>query len=210
MAANTPQRFWKKTALALFLCNLLAFFASAQQGYDLVMAIASPAGRIICSIYGAFVMIAGALATLVIVYAGLKWIASGEDPAQRKVAKSMITHAILALIIILVSDTIVSMVTEGQLQGCEGLMGMIGSGGSCGPTETQLSTSSWGPVNILGTDISCTSLVCCYDSTRDCDSLEWGAANCAGTVTGTCSGSCQGCVGGVCVGQPINLVCCDT
>ncbi len=197
---------WRKAAITLFLLNVAALFVAAQQGYDLVMAIASPAGRIICSIYGAFVMISGALASLVIVYAGIKWIASGEDPAQRKVAKSMITHAILALIIILVSDSIVSMVTEGQLEGCEGIMNFFGGPGSACPTGTTgyaVSGLDGCPVaeNVAGT--------ICFTGNCDCVSLNNCNMMCpGGTQTG--SGVLQGedCfLGGTIT---VTAVCCDT
>ncbi len=71
------------------------------------------ASNIICFLYFVFILIAGALAALIIVYNGVRWIASGDDAGARKNAKEAILHTIIALIIILVANEIVSLVYSG-------------------------------------------------------------------------------------------------
>lgn len=70
----------------------------------------------ICGVYGSFAMVAGALAALMIVIGGIKWIGSGDDPGARKNAKDMIIHAIVGLCIVVVSWMVVELIISGP--GC--------------------------------------------------------------------------------------------
>ncbi|MFH1835016.1 MAG: hypothetical protein ABH851_02380 [Methanobacteriota archaeon] len=84
--------------------------AGIQEFADYVWTAAS---NIICFLYFVFILIAGALAALIIVYNGVRWIASGDDAGARKNAKEAILHTIIALIIILLANEIVSLVYSG-------------------------------------------------------------------------------------------------
>ncbi|VVB51034.1 Uncharacterised protein [uncultured archaeon] len=56
----------------------------------------------LCYIATLMANIAAAIAVIVIISAGLKWVTSGDAPGDRKAAKNMIIHAIVGLIIIMV------------------------------------------------------------------------------------------------------------
>jgi len=57
-------------------------------------------------------MIAGAVATLIIVMNGIRWIGSSDDPGARKKAKEGIVHAVVGLIIVLVAVEIVALIVS--------------------------------------------------------------------------------------------------
>ncbi|MFH1835815.1 MAG: pilin [Methanobacteriota archaeon] len=59
-------------------------------------------------------MIAGAVATLVIVINGIKWIGSSDDPGARKQAKEGIVHAVVGLVIVLIAVEVVSLIYSQQ------------------------------------------------------------------------------------------------
>lgn len=92
--------------------------ASAQFWYDLDYLISYFTSPLICSIYSAFRMIAGGLGIVIIVLAGIKWMSSGDDPPSRKVAKDMVIHTIVALIIIVLATLIVDIASGGNLSSC--------------------------------------------------------------------------------------------
>ena len=73
---------------------------------------------VICAIYRILVYIAGGIATFVIVYAGIKWIGSSEDPGARKIAKSMIIYTGVGLIIVLIAAGFVSLIISGDPVPC--------------------------------------------------------------------------------------------
>ncbi|MEA3255168.1 MAG: hypothetical protein U9Q22_04990, partial [Candidatus Altiarchaeota archaeon] len=50
---------------------------------------------LICRIMNMFLFVAGAIAALVIVIAGIRWVGSGEDPGARTAAKSSVVSALV-------------------------------------------------------------------------------------------------------------------
>jgi len=77
-----------------------------------LLSVSASAGTVavgnICIIGSVLITIAGAIASIVIVSAGLKWVSSGDDPGARKQAKQMIIHAVVGLIIILLSNVLLT------------------------------------------------------------------------------------------------------
>jgi hypothetical protein len=67
--------------------------------------------EIICKLFDAFVTIAAALGALIIVVAGVTWIAAHDDPGKRKGAREAIVHTVIGLIIVSLAATIISGVT---------------------------------------------------------------------------------------------------
>ncbi|VVB51033.1 TrbC/VIRB2 family protein [uncultured archaeon] len=61
----------------------------------------------ICMLATLIANVAGALASLTIISAGLKWVTSGDAPGDRKQAKEMIIHAIVGLVIIFAARSFV-------------------------------------------------------------------------------------------------------
>jgi len=106
----------KKQNAALVLLALVALsqLVCSYTAYDFANYVWWKVMPIICGLYYTFILIAGALAAVMIVYAGIKWIGSSDDPAARKSAKETIIHAIVALIIIVVASRIVDLLIAGE------------------------------------------------------------------------------------------------
>ncbi len=68
---------------------------------------------LICRVFNLIFYITSAIAALVIIVAGVKWIGSGDDPSARGAAKNTIVHAIIGLIIVLVAVFLVWWLVSG-------------------------------------------------------------------------------------------------
>jgi hypothetical protein len=66
--------------------------------------------RILFNLRFILTAIAGSLGALVIVLQGIKWIGSAEDAGLRKEAKTGIIHAVIGLVIVILSVWIVTIV----------------------------------------------------------------------------------------------------
>jgi len=108
----------KKQNAALVLLAVVVLsqlvLATVYDENDFALYVWSKAKPILCGIYYTFIMIAGALAAVMIVYAGIKWIGSSDDPGARKSAKETIIHAVVALVIIVVAARIVDLLIAGE------------------------------------------------------------------------------------------------
>ncbi len=69
--------------------------------------------KVICRIVKVLYAVAAGVALIIIVLAGIKWIASGDDPGARKSAKESVIHAILGLLIIMLAAVLVNWVVGG-------------------------------------------------------------------------------------------------
>ena len=96
---------------AVVIAIIIIFYSSVVSA-DLT-GIQNSLASLICGIYSVFVGIAGAVASLVFVIAGVKWIASENDPGARKQAKDIMVQALVGLIIILVANDIIQAITAG-------------------------------------------------------------------------------------------------
>jgi len=83
--------------LILFSVNALAQTLDYQ-------GISTPVIAILCGLWDGFKLIAGALATLVFIVAGVQWIYNADDPSKRKAAKEIMVHVIVGLIIVGISN----------------------------------------------------------------------------------------------------------
>ncbi len=103
------KRFISFSLIAsLVFVVLLSSMASAQ----MVDSIVSPVSSVVCMIYRVIVRVAGAIAGLVFVIAGVKWVASQDDPGERKQAKETMKNAIIGLIIIMVANNVIQAVSN--------------------------------------------------------------------------------------------------
>ena len=109
----------KKTVLTAL--TLLALVGLVSATYGGVGSWTTATGRIMCSIIknlrNMLLMIAGAIASLVIVINGIKWTGSSDDPGARKQAKQGIIHAIVGLVIVMIAVEVVKLIYTG---GCPG------------------------------------------------------------------------------------------
>ncbi len=98
-------------ALILLGVILLVSLVSAQS-----TAVETAISCMACRIMQLVFMIIGMVVTLVIIFAGLKWVGSGEDPDARNQAKQMIIHAIIGLVIIIIAAYAVSWLTSSLME----------------------------------------------------------------------------------------------
>jgi len=98
--------------ISVFVVALLAQSSSAGLIEDKIKEVVS---KVVCDIFNAFVAIVTGVAVLVFVLAGVKWTASENDPGARKAAKDAMIHAIVGMIIVVVSYTVVKMVIADML-----------------------------------------------------------------------------------------------
>ncbi|MBN2251932.1 MAG: TrbC/VirB2 family protein [Candidatus Altiarchaeota archaeon] len=89
----------------------LAGLACADTGGD----IADEINNVICLFVRLIWMVTGSLMALVIIFAGVKWLVSGEDPGARASAKNFIVGAFVGLIIIFTAVPVVDYLVGGIL-----------------------------------------------------------------------------------------------
>jgi len=83
-----------KLTVGVLVLVLLAGAASALVGSQVV----EPFYRVACVFYQAMINVAGAIAGLMMLYAGVKWVMSQEEPAKRQHAKDIMKFVIIGLI----------------------------------------------------------------------------------------------------------------
>ncbi len=100
----------RNNILAILGFVLLATGMAVAQG-----TVISLINELICRLIQVLWGIAAAVATIVIVIAGIKWIGSSEDAGARAQAKATIIHAIIGLIIVIVALAIVNWSITGHV-----------------------------------------------------------------------------------------------
>jgi hypothetical protein len=110
------RRFCTFALIALMVFGNLATIAFATGEVDIA---ACNLNRVFCNIARLIFMIAAALAALIIILAGLRWITAADDPGARNGAKTTIISAVIGLIIIMIAVYIVAIVVNGMLPGGE-------------------------------------------------------------------------------------------
>ena len=96
----------KKLFILGFLVMAIGTVAAQTTVVSLINALIC---RLITILWG----VSAAVATIVIVIAGIRWIGSSEDAGARAQAKSTIVHAIIGLIIVIVALSIVNYAITG-------------------------------------------------------------------------------------------------
>lgn len=110
----------KKTTLILVFLVFVQFSsAQAAVGTALTQAIWNYVKPVVCGIFVGFTLIGGSIASVMVIYAGIKYLTAADDPAARKNSKDMITHAMIGIILILMANFIVATVTQGLMFGCQ-------------------------------------------------------------------------------------------
>lgn len=105
--------------LAILILMLLAAHVSAQAAAsELAGAIYSKVEPVACGIFLAIGMVAGGIASVIIIYGGIKYLAGADDPGARKQAKDMIIHAIVGMIIIIIAVELVQLGSGNSLTAC--------------------------------------------------------------------------------------------
>lgn len=111
-------------ALFAYMAIFLPDTAFAQQEYQVLQSIGEigptytatgDLGSYITSIFGIALGIAGVLAVLMIVIGGIQYMASGNNPGQKNLAKERITAAILGLLLVASSVLILTVINPNLL-----------------------------------------------------------------------------------------------
>ena len=103
----------RRSIVSICIKILIMYFLSntvLAQPTALVDSVVSPVTYVVCLVYLVMTRVAGAIAGLVFVIAGVKWVASADNPGERKQAKDTMKNAIIGLIIIMVAAQIISAV----------------------------------------------------------------------------------------------------
>ncbi|MDD5111871.1 MAG: hypothetical protein PHG85_04955 [Candidatus Altiarchaeota archaeon] len=77
--------------------------------------VTSKVSTVVCGFYLVFKSIATGVAAVVMVLAGVKWVASENDPGARKAAKDTMIHAIVGLIIVTIVSDVIALVGLGTM-----------------------------------------------------------------------------------------------
>ena len=116
IVSGVSGKRFRTLRLLLTLSLLFLMITDASAAVTSVIAIVN---CIICRLVHVMWGVVGALATIMMVLAGLRWIGSESDPGQRAAAKSSIMHAMVGVIICIVAVYIVGWLTDGLLTGIE-------------------------------------------------------------------------------------------
>ena len=131
----------KTLANGLVLLTLSVFVCAQEvsQIGDLDVLINS----VLCDIFSLFWAIAGALAALVLIIAGIKWVMSQDDPGARKQATDTMKHVVIGLIIILAISSLVQRISTKFV--------------SCSPEGRVISATGLGTTTTTTTTITTTT-----------------------------------------------------
>jgi hypothetical protein len=121
--------------------------------------------RVFCSLVCMIQMITPSVAALVIIYGGLRYVTSAEDPSARAAARSIIINAIIGLVFVMLSVQIINIVITGLVPtfkcDCAQLFPEIFGqfGGAAGDSSNPGGDSSDPELHVLSSDAICTN--CC-------------------------------------------------
>lgn len=103
----------KKAKLLIALSSLLPLIglASAQGNTAATMAMYA-VSCLLCRVMQIIYFVIAFVAVIVIMFAGIKWITSADDPEARNSAKSTVFNAILGLFIVILAAYLVSWVLQ--------------------------------------------------------------------------------------------------
>ena len=97
----------------------LAVLAEAASG-GASDAIRKAMTKLLCQVFGMFEIMAGAIASLVIVMAGSSWIKNSDNPKKRDEAKNTIKYVFMGIILILIAKYLVLAMLRGKGTICVG------------------------------------------------------------------------------------------
>ena len=85
----------------------------SAQASDPAKEIMDRVNDVVCSVLTIFVYISSGLAALMIIFAGVKYLTSGDDPEARSGAKTMIIYALCGLVAVLLACPVVDYLVTG-------------------------------------------------------------------------------------------------
>jgi hypothetical protein len=100
----------------LLLMTVVLFCASFVSA-DFAVDVTAKVSAVVCGFVSVFISIATGVAAVVMTLAGIKWIASENDPGARKAAKDTIIHAIVGMIIITIISSVIGLIIKNGMCG---------------------------------------------------------------------------------------------
>jgi hypothetical protein len=138
------------TGLSLFFIASIMFSAFSTYAYgttttlnvtDPGKAIEKRVNEVVCTLFNLVLMVAGAIAALVIMFAGLKYMGAQDDPSKADNAKKMIGYALTGMVLVFIACPLVDLlVTNTKIvpfeQSCKCFVSNGGGGGGGTTTTT--------------------------------------------------------------------------
>ena len=103
----------KNTLMFIILASVLA--SAADDPKIPVDAFKAATTSLLCMLYDAAAKIVGFVAILVLIWAGLRWISSRDDPGQRKQALDIIKAVLVGLVLVAAADYFVVAIKNAAL-----------------------------------------------------------------------------------------------
>lgn len=109
-------------ALALAVGSVAPLDVSAQSLQDGINATGVDTqdvdeGSLVLTITNWFLFVVGAIAVIMLIFGGFKYITSGGDASNVTSAKNTILYAVIGLVVVVLAGTIVNFVVVGLLEG---------------------------------------------------------------------------------------------
>ncbi len=141
----TRATLYITSALSLAAATAMPAFASIQQGASSAKGSDQPSvlignGGIFSEITNVLLFAIGAIAVIMIVIGGLRYVISGGDAKQVDAAKNTILYAIIGIIVALLAYAAVGFVTNAFTNGAQGSTSSSSTGLSSGTTNSGTST----------------------------------------------------------------------
>jgi hypothetical protein len=82
---------------------------------------ADKVNSVVCSFIVLVELVIGALVSLVVIFAGLKYVLSGDDPGERSAARGIIINGFIGLLVVILSVPVINVLVNGIINGvnCE-------------------------------------------------------------------------------------------
>jgi len=103
--------------IGLVLCSVVLFLLAVSAWGDDTDVASQRISLVICSMINLIQLTAGAIAAIVIIFAGVRWVMSGDDVSARNGAKTTIIAAFVGIVIIAVGIPVVNLVVGGVIKG---------------------------------------------------------------------------------------------
>jgi len=149
----------KKTRIGISLFFIVSILFSAFSTYaggsttttvnatDPGKAIQKRVNDVVCTLFNLVLMVSGAIAALMIMFAGLNYMKADDDPAKADKAKKMIIYALTGLVLVLIACPLVDIiVTNTKIvpfeQSCKCFVSGGGNGGGGTTTTTGSGTTT--------------------------------------------------------------------
>ena len=107
----------EQIAVNLAFCFIVLLSLTCPARADATQDATERINHVICTVINLIQMVAGAIAAIVIMFAGVRWMLSSDDPSARNGAKTIIIGAFVGIIIIAIAIPVINLVTIDIING---------------------------------------------------------------------------------------------